>query len=126
MFELGDAVGFFLYNMNIKANGFKAINKTAETPFLIEEDLNLGTTPTVIDEDNPVKKIANVEDFFFGKATGTATKNNTLKLTNGDQIEVMNRTDFENGEEYTVSGPTAFWGTYSNTKHSYQMIDTSK
>lgn len=44
MFELGDAVGFFLYNMNIKANDFKAINKTAETPFLIEEDLNLDTT----------------------------------------------------------------------------------
>lgn len=72
------------------------------------------------------RKIANVEDFFFGKATGTATKNNALKLTNGDQIEVMNRTDFKNGEEYTVSGPTAFWATYSNTKYSYQTIDTSK
>lgn len=35
MFEVGDTVGFFLYNMNFKANAFKAINRTAETPFLI-------------------------------------------------------------------------------------------
>lgn len=72
-----------------------------------------------------MKKFTTVEDFFFGEATGTASDSKTLKLTNGDQIEVMNRTDLQNGKEYTVSGPTVFWGTYSSSKHSYQMIDSS-